>query len=112
MNTLYDALVNLSPVHDAELLEGYQRYASLLATVLTAQQLETYATLIQQGGQIRIFEEMTPAEFATLTPEEQSIATTVNANQDIGMENRRVVALLNQRNQHAIAPDLGTSDAS
>ncbi len=57
-------------------------------------------------GAIRIFEELTPAEFDALTPAERDIARTVAADENISMENRRVVALLNQRGQHAVAPDL------
>ena len=30
MSALYEALVGLVPVHDAELLAGYQRYEALL----------------------------------------------------------------------------------
>jgi hypothetical protein len=106
MGALLNAMVELSPAHDAELLNGYQRYETLLETILTPQQLEDYAAFIRQAGEIRIFEELTPAELASLPPEEQVIATAIMADENISMENRRVVALLNQRGQHAVAPDL------
>jgi len=106
MSTLYDALVSLAPAHDPEMLEGYQRYEALLTTILTPEQIATYATAIQQTGEIRIFEELTAEEVAQLSPEEQAIAVAVMADENISMENRRVVALLNQRGEHAVAPDL------
>jgi hypothetical protein len=34
MGTLYDALIHLSPVREAELLHGYERYKAALATIL------------------------------------------------------------------------------
>jgi hypothetical protein len=106
MSTLYDALVGLSPAHDTEMLEGYRRYESLLETILTPEQIEDYANSIRQSDTIRIFEELTPTELAALTPEERAIALAIKADENISMENRRVVALLNQRGQHAVAPDL------
>ena len=106
MNPLYDAMLGLAPNQDAELIEGYQRYAALLTTVLTPQQIETYAEYIQRSGTIRVFEELTPEEFAELTVQENVIATTVIADEDASMENRRVASLLNQRGQHEAAPDL------
>jgi hypothetical protein len=105
MSALYDALVGLSPIHDAELLDDYRRYESLLATILTPEQMEAYAAYIRKSGAIRIFEAMTPDELASLTPEELTVATAVMASETISMENRRVVALLNQRGQHTVAPD-------
>lgn len=106
MGALFNALVELSPAHDAELLDGYQRYEALIETILTPAQMEDYAASIRQAGEIRIFEELTPTELATLSPEERTIATAILADENISMENRRVVALLNQRGQHAVAPDL------
>jgi hypothetical protein len=111
MNAVYEALVSLSPVHDAEMLEGHQRYATLLETLLTPEQLATYADLIRRTGEIRIFEEMTMDELAVLTPQERAIAEAVMADQNACMENRRVVALLNQRGEHEVAPDLGAAVA-
>jgi len=112
MSALYDALVGLSAVHDPELLAGYQRYADLLATLLTPAQLAAYAAAIRHAGELRIFAELTPVELATLPPTERAIATAVKADDNISMENRRVVALLNQRGQHTVAPDLAGSQAS
>jgi hypothetical protein len=110
MSNLYDVLVSLSPAHDDEMLEGYRRYDSLLATILTPAQMETYAESVRQSGEIRIFEELTPDELAALPPEERAIALAIKADENISMENRRVVALLNQRGQHAVAPDLGVHE--
>lgn len=107
MGILYDTLARLSPVHDAEMLEGYRRYELLLMAVLTPQQLEAYADYIEHTDQIRIFEEMTPAELASLPPEVAVVSATVLADLNLTMENRRVVALLNQRGEHEVAPDMG-----
>lgn len=109
MGALYDALAGLSSVQDAELQDGFRRYEAVLATILTTEQMEQYAIALRQAGEIRIFEELTTEELATLTPEERTIATRVCADENVSMENRRVVALLNQRGEHAIAPDLGSS---
>ena len=109
MGALYDALESLSRVHDAEVLDGYRRYETLLATILTPEQLETYANYIQQVDVIRIFEEMTPAELAALPPGVPAIAAAILADTTISMENRRVVALLNQYGEHEATPDFQTS---
>lgn len=109
MGVLYDALMGLSPEDDAELRDGYQRYEDLLATILTADQMERYAQEIQQSGAIRIFEEMSAAELASLSPEMQAIARAVMDHETISMENRRVVALLHQRGQETVAPDFGSA---
>ena len=106
MNPLYDAMFDLAPSQDTELIDGYQRYAALLTAILTPPQIETYAQYIQRSGTIRVFEELTPAEFAELTGPENAIATIVMADEDASMENRRVASLLNQRGQHEAAPDL------
>lgn len=106
MSAVYEALTSLSAVHDAELIDGYQRYDTLLATLLTPQQIETYAAAIRQAGAIRIFEELTPAEVAALSPEESVIATTIIGNENSSMENRRVAALLHQRGEDSVAPDM------
>jgi hypothetical protein len=89
MGNLYEAMASLSPVHDAEMIEGYQRYEEMLAEILTPEQMQAYADEIQKSGVIRIF------------------AKIVSKDLNVSMENRRVVALLNQRGQHAVAPDLG-----
>ncbi|CAN5617116.1 hypothetical protein BH10CHL1_BH10CHL1_28750 [soil metagenome] len=112
MSVLSDALVSLAPTHDPEMIEGYQRYEALLATMLSTDQIAAYAEAIQQTGEIRIFEELTPAELGALPPAEQAIATAIRANENISMENRRVVALLNQRGQHTVAPDLNGPNSS
>jgi len=110
MSDLYDALVSLAPAHDQEMLDGYRRYGSLLENVLTPEQIDAYAAYIQQTGEIRIFEEMSTDERTALSPAVQAVATAVLADDNISMENRRVVALLNQRGQHTIAPDLGSEE--
>ena len=107
MGTVYDALMSLSFKHDEELIEGFQRYNAMLSTILTPEQMEEYAKVIEQTGEIRIFEDMTPTEFAAFSPLMRTIAETIVADLNVTMENRRVVALLNQRGEHAVAPDLG-----
>lgn len=109
MSAVYEALLTLSPVRDPELLEGYQRYVTLLTTILSPDQMNAYAESIRQRGEVRIFEEMTVEEMAALTAQERAIAAAVMANENISMENRRVVALLNQRGEHEVAPDLGVA---
>lgn len=106
MSTLYDALAALASAQDAELLDGFRRYEAVLANILTQEQLASYAAELQRTGEIRIFEEMTPAELADLAPDTHAIATAVRADENVSMENRRVVALLNQRGEQRIAPDL------
>jgi len=106
MDPLYETMLHLTPNHDTELLDGYQRYAALLTALLTPQQIETYAEYIQRSGALRVFEELTPEEMAELTVPENVIATTIIADEDATMENRRVAALLNQRGQQEAAPDL------
>jgi hypothetical protein len=110
MNPLYDAMLDLAPNQDTELIDAYQRYAALLTAILTPQQIETYADYIQRSGTIRVFEELTPEELAELTAQENAIATTIIADEDASMENRRVASLLNQRGQHTAAPDLEAVD--
>ena len=107
MGVLYETLVGLAPVHDAEMLEGYVRYEALLETILTPRQMEGYAAYIREVNELRIFEEMTPDELANLSAQMSVIAAAVLADINISMENRRVAALLNQRGLHDVAPDLG-----
>jgi hypothetical protein len=112
MDILYDTLMSLASAHDGEMREGYERYESLLAGVLTAEQMAAYADYIRQQGEIRIFEEMTPDELAALPAQIAVIAATVLGDINLSMENRRVVALLNQRGEHEVAPDLGDTSES
>ncbi len=107
MSALYDVLVELAPAHDGEILEGYRRYDRLVERIATPAELNIYADYIRQQGEIRIFEELNPGERTQLPAEVQVIAEAVVADIDATMENRRVVALLNQRGEHAVAPDLG-----
>lgn len=111
MNAVYNVLVDLASPHDAELKEGYERYAGLLNTILSPSQLEDYAEYIRQSGEVRIFEELTSAELAGLPAQIVPIAQVILADENISMENRRVVALLNQRGKHGVAPDLGPQRA-
>lgn len=111
MNTVYNALVDLAPPHDSELKEGYERFAGLLTTILSPSQLEDYAEYIRQNGEVRILEELTSAELAGLPAQIMPIAQAILADENISMENRRVVALLNQRGKHGLAPDLGPQRA-
>jgi hypothetical protein len=105
MGSLYRALEALSPVHDAELLDGYRRYESVLEAILTPEQMEQYADAIAQTGVVRIFEEMTPEELANLPPGMAAIAAAITADISVSMENRRVVALLDQRGEEDATPD-------
>ncbi len=111
MSTLVDTLTTLASAHDPEMREGYQRYEALLAAVLTPEQLAEYAAYIQQSGEIRILEELTPAEVGALPAAVQTVAAAAAIDMNIAMENRRVVALLNQRGEHAVAPDLSGPDS-
>jgi hypothetical protein len=97
MHPLMSALLELAPMHDPELAEGFQRYVAYLETILTPAQLDTYTALIQRTGAVQIFEELTPDELAALTTDELVIATTIMADETGTMENRRVAALLSQR---------------
>ena len=110
MSTLVDTLMALAPAHDPEMREGYQRYEDLLAAVLTPEQLAEYAAYIQQSGEIRILEELTPTEVGALPPAVQAVAAAAAMDTNLTMENRRVVALLNQRGEHDVAPDLNGPD--
>ena len=107
MGVLYDSLAGLASSQDAELRDGYERYEVLLENILTTQQLRAYADYIRQTGKIRIFEEMSPAEMMALPPEIAGIAASVISDLNISMENRRVVALLDQRGELAAAPAEG-----
>jgi hypothetical protein len=108
MGAIYDALESLSPAEDAELADGYERYEALLSEVLTPQQLATYADYIREAGELRVFEAMAPEELAALSTEQNVVALSIVADQLASMENRRVAALLNQRGEGAVAPDLDT----
>jgi len=105
MGALYDALESLSPVRDAEVLEGYRRYESLLESILTPTQIESYAAYLRESGEVRIFEEMTPGELAELPAAIATIAADIIGDTNISMENRRVVALLSQYGEEKATPD-------
>jgi hypothetical protein len=92
-------------VHDAEILDGYRRYEAQLEDILTPEQMQLYADYIQNTDVIRIFEEMTPGEIANLPPGMSAVAAAIIADKDITMENRRVVALLDQRGEVEATPD-------
>ena len=78
-----------------------------LIAVNVMRAVSQYADYIRQTGKIRIFEEMSPAEMAALPPEIAAIAAGVISDLNISMENRRVVALLDQRGELAAAPAEG-----
>jgi hypothetical protein len=107
MTTLMDALIGLTPVQDAELVDSYRRYVAYLETILTPEQRATYADLIQRTGVVRVFDTLAPDELANLEPEEAAIATAIIADSTTTLENRRVASLLNQHGLHELAPDLG-----
>jgi hypothetical protein len=97
MSPLLSALLELAPTQDPELLEGLERYVELLGMILSPEQLDTYAALVQRTGAVHIFDELRPADLAALASDEAVLATTIMAEQNATMENRRVAALLQQR---------------
>ena len=97
MGAVYEALLEISPDRDGELLEGYRVYESALEGILTPKQLATYAESIRHAKTVRVFEEMTADLIAALPPEQIPIASAILANENALMENRRVAALLHQR---------------
>ena len=97
MSPLLSALLELAPTQDPELLEGMERYVELLEMILSPEQLDTYAALIQRTGAVQIFDELTPADLATLASDETVLVTTIMADKNATMENRRVAALLQQQ---------------
>ena len=97
MGAVYDALLEVSPDRDEELLSGYQVYESTLEGILTPEQLASYAEYIRQSKTVRVFDEMTADQIAALPPEQIPIATAILADENVRMENRRVAALLHQR---------------
>src|SRR5215211_1644 len=103
MGAVYDALLEVSPDPDGELLGGYSVYESTLEGILTPTQLATYAEYIRHSKRVRVFDEMTSDEIAALPPEQIPIASAIMANENALMENRRVAALLHQRGQQDTA---------
>ena len=97
MGAVYDALLEVSPYSDGELLEGYRVYESELEGMLTPEQLATYAEYIRYSKTVRVFDEMTADQIAALPPEQILIANAILENENSLMENRRVAALLHQR---------------
>ena len=106
MGAVYDALLEVSPYRDEELLEGYRAYESVLEGILTPEQLATYAENIRHSQTVRVFDEMTSDQIAALPPEQIAIATAILENEYSLMENRRVAALLHQRGQQDTAQDV------
>jgi hypothetical protein len=106
MGAIYDALLEVSPNRDGELLEGYRLYESSLEGILTPKQLATYAEYIRHSKTVRVFDEMTSDQIAALPPEQIPIASAILANENSRMENRRVAALLHQRGQQDTAQDV------
>ena len=106
MGAVYDALLEVSPDRDGELLEGYRVYESALERILTPEQLATYAESIRHSKTVRVFDEMTSDQIAALPPEQIPIASAILENEYSLMENRRVAALLHQRGQQGTAHDL------
>ena len=106
MGAVYDALLEVSPYRDEELLEGYRVYESVLEGMLTPEQLATYAEDIRHSKTVRVFDEMTSDQIAALPPEQILIASAILENENSLMENRRVAALLHQRGQQDTAQDV------
>lgn len=99
MGVVYNALLEISPDRDEELLGGYKVYESVLEAILTPEQLLTYAKSIRDSKTVIVFDEMSPDQMATLPPEQIQIATAILADETSLMENRRVASLLHQRGQ-------------
>ncbi len=97
MGAVYDALLEVSPYRDGELLEGYRLYESELEGILTPEQLATYAESIRHSKTVRVLDEMTSDQIAALPSEQITIVSAILANENAQMENRRVAALLRQR---------------
>ena len=106
MGTVYDALLEISPSRDGELLEGYRVYEAALERILTPEQLVTYAEYIRHSKTVRVFDEMTSDQIAALPSEQIPIASAILENDYSLMENRRVAALLHQRGQQDTAQDV------
>ena len=103
MGAVYDALLEVSPDRDEELLGGYKVYESALEAILTPEQLVTYAQSIRDSRTVSVFDEMTSDQIAALPTEQIPIATAILANENSLMENRRVASLLHQRGQQDTA---------
>ena len=103
MGAVYEALLEVSPDRDEELLEGYRVYESALEGILTPKQLATYAEFIRHSKTMHVFDEMTSDQIAALPPEQIPIASAILENEYSLMENRRVAALLQQRGQQDTA---------
>ncbi len=97
MGAIYDALLEVFPARDEELLSGYQIYESTLEGILPPKQLDTYAEYIRQSKAVHVFDEMTADQIAALPPEQIPVTSAILANENALMENRRVAALLYQR---------------
>lgn len=106
MGAVFEALLEVSPYRDEELLEGYRVYESALEGILTPKQLATYAEYIRLSKTVRVFDEMTSDQIAALPPEQIPIVSAVLENEYSLMENRRVAALLHQRGQQDTAQDV------
>ena len=105
MQSLISVLEQLAPDEDSELAQGFQRYMAALEPILTPEQIDTYAAMIERTGVIRIFEDLTPEELAELSSDESAVATNIIADQTATMENRRIASLLIQRGQTEVVPD-------
>jgi hypothetical protein len=99
MGAVYEALLEVSPYRDEELLEGYRIYEAALEDILTPEQLATYAEHIRHSKTVRVFDDMTADQIAALPAEQIPLASAILANEHSLMENRRVAALLLQRGQ-------------
>jgi hypothetical protein len=108
MGTVYDALLEVSPNREEELLGGYRVYESALEAILTPEQLITYAKSIRDSKTVTVFDEMTPDQIAALPPKQIEIATAILADETSLMENRRVASLLHQRGRQGTEQSFNT----
>src|SRR5436190_21027786 len=112
MQSLISVLEQLAPSNDPELAQGYQRYLAALEPILTPEQVDTYAALIERTGVIRIFEDLSPDELAELSPEESAVAANIIADQTATMEHRRMASLVIQRGEERAVPDFAPLEES
>lgn len=107
MHPVFHALLRLAPERDAEILEGFQRYAAALDGILTPEQINLYSDYLRRTHQYRILETLSDEDFKELSQEEQQIANIIIADMQACNENRRVAALLLQRDHVEFSNDVG-----
>ena len=105
MGQLYNALTELVPEHDPELIEGFERLEEHLSRILDEDQMQAYATHVRNTGSLPVFGALTAEDREELPRELQAIASTVLQYNSIATEIRRVAALLRQRDEAELVYD-------